>query len=378
LVYEVVGAPIDLDFVEGVVSAEKVLHEQEESLKACQAINEQFKVAVLDVKSWLQSLKVQCEREERAIVMKSPQYQERFRRAFSASVSQHLTKNLPTIHRKLIPFLSGLEPESLSRHTEFFRAHLGEIFHLAPFSHRSFTKPRGYAGDFEMMNQLYRNDFEGESIFAAALHHYFINEPAGQAVRNRREYLKRKIVYSSMKFQKAEGTHIASIACGPAQELVDSMDRLGEIRSNFYFDCIDQDEVSLQGALINLKRKGIPDNVKVSFKNLAIKNIIARGLTEGKYDLVYSAGLFDYFSEPVAKMAAKVLLKSVKPGGQLIIGNFSKSNPTLALMNLAWDWHLIYRSEGELKSLFSDLGAEITIEKEDLGINLFCVLRKIE
>ncbi len=64
--------------------------------------------------------------------------------------------------------------------------------------------------------------------------------------------------------------------------------------------------------------------------------------------LIYSAGLFDYFTEPVAQMAASKMLASVKPGGRVIIGNFSKDNPCVPFMELVLDWHLIYRSEEDL------------------------------
>ncbi len=45
-------------------------------------------------------------------------------------------------------------------------------------------------------------------------------------------------------------------------------------------------------------------------------------------------------------------------------------------MELALDWNLTYRTEGELRKLYSGLGAAITVEPEAEGINLFVVLDK--
>ena len=104
--------------------------------------------------------------------------------------------------------------------------------------------------------------------------------------------------------------------------------------------------------------------------------MIAAGCPETDYDLIYSAGLFDYFTEPVAQMAAQKMLASVKPGGHVVIGNFSKDNPCVPFMELVLDWHLIYRSEEDLLRIFKGMGSKIWVEKEPLGVNLFVVIQK--
>ena len=45
-----------------------------------------------------------------------------------------------------------------------------EYSHEAPFYRQIITKPNGYAGDAEMMQIIYRNDFEGETPFGMFLH----------------------------------------------------------------------------------------------------------------------------------------------------------------------------------------------------------------
>ena len=109
---------------------------------------------------------------------------------------------------------------------------------------------------------------------------------------------------------------------------------------------------------------------------MAIRNVIARGLPEQDYDLIYSAGLFDYFTDQVARAAAKQFITSVKPGGKVIIGNYSKDNLSASFMEMVLDWKLIYRSEEDLLRIFQGLGSRIWVEKEPLGINLFVVIQK--
>jgi len=70
------------------------------------------------------------------------------------------------------------------------------------------------------------------------------------------------------------------------------------------------------------------------------------------------------------------VLKALKPGGKLVLGNFDVSNPTIPIMETILDWKLIYRSEEQMKKLFAPLGGNITLEKEDTSVNLFCVITK--
>jgi len=67
---------------------------------------------------------------------------------------------------------------------------------------------------------------------------------------------------------------------------------------------------------------------------------------------------------------------SLKPGGKLIIGNFSTENPCVPFMELILDWHLIYRSKEDLEKIFKGFGSKITVEREPLGVNLFVVIEK--
>ncbi len=77
--------------------------------------------------------------------------------------------------------------------TQFAREQVGYLVYGAPFANRAYYKPRGYAGDYEMMNHLYRDELVGKTLFDQCMHKYFIDEPAGAAVKNRGQYLFEKI-----------------------------------------------------------------------------------------------------------------------------------------------------------------------------------------
>lgn len=226
-----------------------------------------------------------------------------------------------------------------------------------------------------MMNIIYRSEPEGKTLFAKCLHDYWVKQPAAQAVRNRAIFMKSKIESIVSKTQGE--THFLSVASGPAHEWQMLLRDQKYTDSKCIVELLDQDEHALKHAQKKMKEITLQhsNNFDFRYTNLAIKNIIARGLTR-KYDLIYSAGLFDYFSDPVAEIAAKRLFDALKPGGQVIIGNFNVSNPNSTIMDLALDWHLIYRSKEQLIDLFQSTGGKIEIESEPLDINIFCKITK--
>lgn len=76
-------------------------------------------------------------------------------------------------------------------------------------------------------------------------------------------------------------------------------------------------------------------------------------LADQKFDLIYSAGLYDYLRYGGAKKLTKNLFDLLNPAGTLIVGNFSPANP-LDLrfpMEYLYDWMLIYRDESEMYRL---------------------------
>ncbi len=107
-----------------------------------------------------------------------------------------------------------------------------------------------------------------------------------------------------------------------------------------------------------------------------MRNIIRYGLPLNDIHLIYSAGLFDYFTDPVAIYAARRLTEALVPGGCLVIGNFSMNNPNQFAMGLIMDWNLIYRSEQTMNDLYGNIGSSYLLEKEENGINLFANIIK--
>ena len=111
-------------------------------------------------------------------------------------------------------------------------------------------------------------------------------------------------------------------------------------------------------------------------------------LNKNEFDLVYSSGLFDYIrtfplDDSKGTVAlTKNLLELVRPGGSLIVGNFSHNNPRdlKFFMEYIFDWCLIYRDKKDMLEFARAIpeGAieEIQIIEESLGINYFLKIDK--
>ncbi len=94
--------------------------------------------------------------------------------------------------------------------------------------------------------------------------------------------------------------------------------------------------------------------------------------------MVWSAGLFDYFDDKIFTRLLKKIISWTKPGGEVIIGNFSNRNPSRNYMELIGDWFLVHRTEEKLIEIARAAGAKtdnISVGKELEGVNLFLHVR---
>lgn len=376
--FEAVGDFVAVDRIKAMELADEMLIEQEKAFVEFLPVPADFKLLVFEIKDWLTYLKKKIEAIELLAPVDNAVEHRDFRETIAERVAQHLAEVVPSKFQKIHQMLSGKDEVALAACTKFFRSHLGELVYNAPFAHRAYTKPRGYAGDFEMMNHLYRNEMVGATLFDQCMHKHFISAPAGRAVKNRSFYLLEKIRHLVANSKK-DKIRILSVASGPAMEMQMFLKEAAEFKNKtIEFVCLDQDEEALKHAQkeILLSERFLKTGYQFKFVNLAIRNILGRGLPENDFDLIYTAGLFDYFTDPVFKIAAQKLFAGLGSGGSLIIGNFNTDNPTLPLMEMVFDWHLIYRSKDQLGELLNGISANMIVESEPLMINLFAIMQK--
>lgn len=227
---------------------------------------------------------------------------------------------------------------------------------------RAFLKPRGYAGDFELIDHIYTGWLSSDTSLVRH-DRFFHSQPAPRAVRNRKAYL-RTVLLSLANSAKQRPLRVLNIGSGPARDVFEFFREFPD--APLFVHCVDIDRAAIEyGADLcsDYKRK-------VSFEK---RNALRLQPTQ-TYDLIWSAGLFDYLSDRAFIMLARRLFSFVANGGELIIGNFAPSNPTRAPMELLCQWFLEYRSADQLCHLVAAAGitkATVNVDREPEGINLF-------
>ncbi len=376
--FSVRGNPLDVEAAVAIKNLNEILEANTKTDKKDSELIELFRLKVYEVNNALTTLQNKVNELSPSTFQNELNLVSNFENRIADRVSQYISLMLSPLFVELKEILEKIDKSEVERYFEFFRRSLGHIMYQSSYAYRAFHKPRGYAGDYEMMNHVYKRELRGETLFGKCLQRYFVDEPAGKAVRNREVYLRKKIheVYKNRNPQ--EKLKILSVASGPAMEIQNIIGDSNIDLSQVEFHLLDQDLDALKHAQRRIKELATEKKLSVNLHlhNLAIRNVIQEGLPIKGFHMVYTAGLFDYFTDPVAVFAAQKLCDGLLPNGLLVIGNFSVNNPNQLVMGLVMDWNLVYRSELKMKELFDKVGRSYNLEQEDEGINLFANIRK--
>ena len=294
----------------------------------------------------------------------------RFRRALStaptsaepAVLCSYLHEHINDTRGSFGASAETLDPDAYTKRKTLCAESLHPFLKESPFLRRALEKPLGYAGDYEMMNMLYRDPWEGETSLGRALNVCFTNEPAAVANKNRIAYLGEII----RKRASIDRIRIASIGCGPAKEIEVLLHESPELEPRLDVTLVDQEQLALDQCA-----RTIPSawRCKAGLRQLLSDDW--RG-PEERFDLIYSAGMFDYLSPRLFQAVSQRLFQTLAPSGELVIGNVAANNPSRWIMEYFADWCLIHRTSKELAELGSQLTATTSwVDAEPSGINLF-------
>ena len=222
------------------------------------------------------------------------------------------------------------------------------VIHEDPMTRRSFEKPRGYAGDAVLLDYIYGLSQPTQaSDVGRSVYDYAAGRPAARGVRLRREWLAHAIDRAS---DRAGGrAHVLSVACGHLREAeISSALRGGGIERLI---ALDADPTSL--GVVNELGLDCITTVEMS-----VGRLLGRAKSMGKFDLAYSAGLYDYLEPGLARRLTTCLFGTLAPGGHLIISNFLPTISDAGYMETFMGWDLIYRTEEDLAGLAAQIPSD--------------------
>lgn len=341
----------------------------------------EFRAFLADLASFLETAKSFLDSEEAAIAGWDKHGRETASEELLEAVSSAIIERMARAGEELGALVGSVPKAQQTQYRAFVESQVGRYFDCSPFVHRAKKKPLGYAGDYEMMNMLYRDHREGATLFGKAMNVYATQQPSARANINRIGYLGDKIARAIA--QKPVGrVRIASIGCGPAQEIFSFLTKHPELGVRLDIALIDQEE----RAIAHCERTLAPLAASTHARVRVIKESARRLLTDhklgqalGECDLIYSAGLFDYLADRSFSALLAVLYGALREGGHLAIGNVAAHNPDRFVLEYLAEWYLHHRSPDDLLALAGQLApapSTLSVEAEPTGVNLFLLVAR--
>jgi extracellular factor (EF) 3-hydroxypalmitic acid methyl ester biosynthesis protein len=252
----------------------------------------------------------------------------------------------------------------------------------APFIHRSFAKPLGYAGDYMMVRLMLEDPYVGNSTFARLINALAVQSATAQAHRNRIDELLSHLETEALRVvQQGRRFRVLNVGCGPAEE-VQRFLRKSALSDQTDIRLIDFNEETLQFARDRLdeamkthRRSGTLETLHQSVHDLLKQAASTRIPQTAEFDLVYCAGLFDYLGDRICSRLVKLFIQWVLPEGLVLCTNVHARQPERAQMEHLQEWHLILRDETQMLGL-APPGYCSDVHTEALGVNVFLKVRR--
>ncbi len=226
---------------------------------------------------------------------------------------------------------------------------LRDVLRQDPFTRHSEDRPRGYAGDADLIDFIYGVRAPGAeaSGLGSEIFAQLMARPGPSSVRHRRALIAETIDAQADASQRP--ISVLSLACGHVREgFLSQAVAQGRARITAF----DQDRRSVAAARRAFAGRAV--DVAVG----SVRQAIARKLTQERYDLVYSAGLYDYLADGTALRLTTRLFELVRPGGRLLIANFVPSCSERGYMETFMDWYLQYRTPEAFALVRNEIPAE--------------------
>ena len=273
---------------------------------------------------------------------------------------------------------SQVENELAPSHRSFAQTALHPLLLRAPFIFRAFTKPLGYAGDYQMVNQILDDPRQGPSTYFQMVNAAFLQTAVAIAHRNRIDilvdFLKRM---ADAAQQSGKVFRILNVGCGPAIEIQRFLQNHHHPES-LSFELVDFSEETLAWTREKLssitRQTGKP--VTISYVHDSVHQLLKRRFDPAsdstrEFDAVYCAGLFDYLSDKVCSRLTAHFGSRTYHGGTLLITNVHSSNPGKLGMEHLLEWYLLYRDEAKFAALLPLQSITRNIWVDVTGVNIF-------
>jgi SAM-dependent methyltransferase len=244
-----------------------------------------------------------------------------------------------------------------------------EIHASSEFIKRLQDWPRGYPGDFETIEWLWRGENRAPAgTLAHAFESYALTAPIAQQHRNK---VALQSVCLRQAMQASEPCRVLSIGCGSNPDLRSIADQTA---STATFVLCDAD----RNALDLSRRELFSLGERCKYIRGMVPRVLRQVRAHGPFNVILAGGLFDYLSD---RFIVRTLHESwrhlLAPRGRILFTNIGRGNPFRVWLEYLASWRLIERSEEDLIRLCRDaeIPVEPTLTRDATGLAIVATLR---
>ncbi len=349
-------------------------------------VSREYRLFVSELYSFFHDLRLWLEHVELGVRSRPSADSQSFEHELAQQLGQNSISVFQNFVERFEAMAASLEPETVPAHAAYMRRQMHPLLLCSPFVYRTFSKPLGYAGDYEVVNMLLRDPFEGASLFAKVVNYCFLNQGSTFAHRNRIDYLVEKLLKEGLRMARVgRGLRVLNIGCGPAIEVQRFLSH-SSLASSASFELLDFNDETIQHtrqALDAASRRYSHSPPAIRLIRKSIQQIVKEAVrsTESpaatSFDFIYCAGLFDYLTDQVCRRLMNAMFSWLAPGGLLVATNVTPSNPIRYGMEHVLDWNLVYRTGSQMATLKPERASEdIRVESDLTGVNTWIEVRK--
>lgn len=357
-----------------------------EDWDACHSLLPEYQLAVTSLRGFLAEMSRRLAAMDLSADTSVPPCSEEAARERAEQLYETVRPRLSEMFQRLETATQALRPDQKASHWAFARQELHPLVLCAPFCHRAFVKPLGYAGDYESVNMILRNQMEGSTTFARIINAYFLRIDVSEAHRNRIQKLADTLKEEARRVARTgRRLRVLSLGCGPAEEVFRFV-RDSELSEECEITLLDFNEETIEQTRRRIAglSAAIGRRIELRVVNRSVTDLLKeaagrdRGEPRPEYDLIYCAGLFDYLSDRVCSRLHALMCDWAAPGGLVFATNVHPRHTSHAILDDLADWHLILRNEVESLALVPPGRGTASVGTDATGVNVLLEVRKTD
>ena len=141
----------------------------------------EYKIVIADLQAFLSDLRLWLDQVELGIRTSPAEEQAKIEEEVAHDLRGVVGSALGNMFERFEAVCEKIEEDMRPAHRAFGQRHLHSLLLCAPFIHRTYAKPMGYAGDYEMMNMIVHNEMQGGSLYARLVNAYLLDQEIGRA-----------------------------------------------------------------------------------------------------------------------------------------------------------------------------------------------------